>query len=222
MDGGGGQVRDLRKIKSKYEFKLDNKQIAFLFVGGLVILVVVFALGIVVGKGLVEIQGAENVAMQETPVTAETIPDPIIWTEPTPEATPEASDSGYVNILTATPDPGTETVPEATPEPMVPDTIVPEPTPAPTPEPIVTPPSSTGGKFTIQLSSHPTKADADTRKALYLSKGLADVYVMSAKVKGQTWYRVRTGHFATKEGAQQFAGAIKAKGIVANPWVTTK
>lgn len=211
-------MRDLRKIKSKYEFKLDNKQIAFLLVGVLVVLVVVFALGVVVGKGLVQIQSIEAGLDLKQQVETTTPPLVDIEMEPAIEAmTPEptlipSDEDGYVNILTGTP----ETTMEVIPDPIIES----EPTPAPTPEPAM--PAQTGGSFTIQLSSHPNKAEASNAQSKYLAQGLTDVYTVSSEVKGQTWYRVRTGAFATKEGAQQLADAIVSKGIVADPWVTTK
>lgn len=208
-------MRDLRKIKSKYEFKLDNKQIAFLFAGAMVVLVVVFALGVVVGKGMVQIQNIESAMELQAQVenNMPVVPDIDVQVEDAvPEQTPDPDTEGYINILKPvegelTPLPLTENVPDMAPEP----TPIPETTP---------PPPTSQGKFTIQLSSHPTKDDANTFKKKYESKGLTDVYIISATVKGAEWYRVRTGHFATKEGANQFAQAIKAKGIVAKPWVT--
>ena len=206
-------VRDLRKIKSKYEFKLDNKQIAFLLVGVLIVLVVVFALGVVVGKGLVQIQSIEagldlKQQVETTPVQVDIEMEPAVEMI-TPEPTPASADEeGYVNLLTGQPEP----TPEVIPDPVI--------EPEPTPEPAAPVPS--GGNFTIQLSSHPNKAEADARRSKYMSNGLTDVYIVSSDVKGKTWYRVRTGSFATKEGAQQLADAIVAKGVVADPWVTTK
>ena len=225
-------MRDLRKIKSKYEFKLDNKQIALLFGGALLVLVVVFALGVVVGKGLVQIQSVqESALLQEqveaglttapdpevTPTPGE-LPDPLAMIADTPYPTPEptpvpaVTGDGYIDILNTPPTPA----PNDPPLPPVADT----PPPSVNTPPIPTP-APAKGKFTIQLSSHADKVEADKRRNSYIGKGLTDVYVKPADVKGKTWYRVRTGHFATKDGAKQFAEAIKAKGIVADPWVTS-
>ena len=213
-------MRDLRRIKSKYEFKLDNKQIAFLLVGVLIVLVVVFALGVVVGKGLVQIQTIEAglELQQQVEVQVPEVPDFDLDTEGDAMLTPTEpvpGMEGYENILTDT----TPPFPTDAGAPATGDTpdYVPVSTPEPTPEP-----SPSGGNFTIQLSAHPNKLEADQRKKSYEAQGLTNVYLVTADVKGQTWYRVRSGAFATKDGAQEFANAIKAKGIVANPWVTTK
>lgn len=220
-------MRDLRKIKSKYEFKLDNKQIAFLLLGVLVVLVVVFALGVVVGKGLVQIQsiesGAELQAQVEENLTQ--VPDfnfdegetvtPGQVAEPTPEPAAETpmDEDGFVNILQ-----GQTAAESATPVPVA-ETPAVEATPVPASPP---PPPPSQGHYTIQLSSHPSKAEAENARVEYMGKGLADAYFIKAQVKGSTWWRVRTGSFATKQGAEEFASAIKTKGIVADPWVTTK
>lgn len=208
-------MRDLRKIRSKYEFKLDNKQIAFLLVGLLVVLVVVFALGVVVGKGLVQIQNIEA-GMNLQDQVEQNVPDVLDFdldvepAAPTPDEAAVPDPEGYINILDGT----TPTPTDAVEPPAL------TPVPAPTPEPLPAPP--TGGSFTIQLSSHPLEAEANQKRTQYTDKGLTNVYIVTAQVKGQTWYRVRVGAFETKQGAEAFAKAIKAKGIVANPWVTLK
>lgn len=209
-------MRDLRKIKSKYEFKLDNKQIAFLLIGALVVLVVVFALGVVVGKGLVQIQNIEAGLDLKNQVadSLPNVPDLEIEVADAPEATvaPTPDEEGFVNILKSTPTPEPVGDPGSATPPSAPNT------PAPTPPP--GPPA--GGNYTIQLSSHPGKAEAESARAKYMAQGLSDVYLVSFNNSGQTWYRVRTGAYATKAAATQFAEAIKAKGIVASPWVTKK
>jgi DedD protein len=45
-------MREMKKIKSKVEFSLDYRQIAIAFTGGLLVVVIVFALGVMVGKSL--------------------------------------------------------------------------------------------------------------------------------------------------------------------------
>ena len=84
-------------------------------------------------------------------------------------------------------------------------------------EPQSTPPSGTG-KFTVQVSSWLSRADAD-RVVSRLSKSRFDAYVAEAFVKDKKWFRVRVGHYATSAEAQ--AAATNLKSLNENGvWVT--
>ena len=81
-------MRDGRRVREKFDFSLEPKQLALLFVLCLVILVPVFALGIIVGRGLknpaavpdtaqtapaepaADAPPTETAAMEETPAPA--------------------------------------------------------------------------------------------------------------------------------------------------------
>jgi DedD protein len=45
-------MRDMRKVKNRVQFTLDNRQIALIFCGLLTVCVVLFALGVMVGRGI--------------------------------------------------------------------------------------------------------------------------------------------------------------------------
>ena len=191
----------------------------------LVVLVVVFAMGVYFGKTLAKSE-SELAALSLQSQVENSMPEvsdeeiEVISEGATPDVAPD--DDDFVKIMvpgqSPTPSPGdiqnddTETSP------------APLDTPVPAPEPVATPLPSppTGGKFTIQLSSHPGKVEAENARSNYSSQGVTNVYIVSYQKGGQTWFRVRTGAFATKSAAKQVADAIKSKGIVANPWVTTK
>ncbi len=209
-------MRDLRKFRNKLTIELDNRQVAFLFTGVLAVLAIVFALGVVVGKGLGQMQGPE-MAKKASPTPDFGAPTPtqfdVLPTMPG-EGSVETPAPGPVNLLDeptpATPEPIFET-----PEPT------PIPTPAPTPMPIPSTPAKpiaqsaptppVGGGWTVQLSAHQNAAEATGRQKKWLAKGIK-AYVVKIDLGGKgVWHRVRVGKFATKAGAQEFADAIGKK-----------
>jgi cell division septation protein DedD len=58
-----------------------------------------------------------------------------------------------------------------------------------------------GKTWSVQISAAPTKNVADELVQQLKAKGY-DGYVVEANVKGQTYYRVRVGHFASREAAE--------------------
>ena len=56
-------------------------------------------------------------------------------------------------------------------------------------------------KWSVQIAAVPGKAIADTLTERLKARGY-DSYVVTAEVKGQTYYRVRVGHFDAREEAQ--------------------
>ena len=58
-----------------------------------------------------------------------------------------------------------------------------------------------GKAWSVQISAAPAKDTADNLVQQLIAKGY-DGYVLPAEVKGQTYYRVRVGHFAAREEAE--------------------
>jgi cell division septation protein DedD len=58
-----------------------------------------------------------------------------------------------------------------------------------------------GKKWSVQISAAPAKDIADTLIQQLKAKGY-DGYMVQTEVKGQTYYRVRVGHFDTRERAE--------------------
>ena len=56
-------------------------------------------------------------------------------------------------------------------------------------------------KWSVQISAAPAKDTADHLVQQLIAKGY-DGYMVRAEVKGQTYYRVRVGHFAAREEAE--------------------
>jgi len=68
------------------------------------------------------------------------------------------------------------------------------------------------GKFTIQISAWQTYAGAERAVSQLGSLGL-DVYIQKAYFveTGETWYRVRTGNFSSRDAAKSVMMELKAK-----------
>jgi len=66
------------------------------------------------------------------------------------------------------------------------------------------------GVWTVQLNAFPQERDADRLAKRLKDKGY-DAYVASTDIKGKTWYRVRVGHFATREEARALQEELRVK-----------
>jgi cell division septation protein DedD len=79
------------------------------------------------------------------------------------------------------------------------------------------PVSPAKGGYTLQLASLEEKSKAEETMKKLINRGY-DAYFYEVKVRGKTWYRVRSGRFATRDEAEEFAGKIfketKMKGLV--------
>ncbi|WP_300669418.1 SPOR domain-containing protein [Desulfoluna sp.] len=89
--------------------------------------------------------------------------------------------------------PGQAAQPEATsaspsPAPVVARTERPAPV-----SPPITPPSE---GFTIQVAAHIQEESADAEAKALRNQGFPAYFMAATNSKGQTWYRVRVGHFA--------------------------
>lgn len=68
----------------------------------------------------------------------------------------------------------------------------------------------TAGKFTVQVGSYAKEEEAQKIAGDLKSKGFSAFYV-PANVKGQTWYRVSVGLFATPKEAQDYRTELMSK-----------
>ena len=70
----------------------------------------------------------------------------------------------------------------------------------PVPETAITPPTE---GFTIQVAAHIQEAAAESEAKALRAKGFPAYFMASKNTKGQTWYRVRVGHFTDRAVANQ-------------------
>lgn len=79
-----------------------------------------------------------------------------------------------------------------------------------------TPPAkATGSAWVVQVFASPSRDDAEEWLQQLREQRVADGYIVEQKVKGQSWYRVRFGQFATRSEAEQ---AAQNRGF-AQPWI---
>ncbi|MGE5301910.1 MAG: SPOR domain-containing protein [Alphaproteobacteria bacterium] len=64
--------------------------------------------------------------------------------------------------------------------------------------------------WTVQVKSSPEKKYATTWAERLKAKGY-DAFVVEGAVKGQTWYRVRVGHFAARQEAEALRTALESQ-----------
>jgi len=69
---------------------------------------------------------------------------------------------------------------------------------------------NTAGKFTVQVGAYAKEDEAQKIAGDLKSKGFSAFYV-PANVKGQTWYRVSVGLFATPKEAQDYRNELMSK-----------
>jgi DedD protein len=229
-------MRDLRKVKNKYEFRLDNRQLALLFAGGLLIFVLLFTLGVMVGRDWREWeQSREPEASSQQPELAQVEEEGSFEEDVLPtleEATPgvklsKKSISSSAEIASSPESPKEveytfyETLPQKEPakieleappgekEREAEKKIVEKPSPK---EKSATtqPPLPVEGKYTVQVSSF-TEREKATELVARLIKKKYPAYITSTQISQTTWYRVRVGRFATREEAEKFALTLKEK-----------
>lgn len=209
---------------------------AFLLVFSFLIAsVLIFLFGMWVGRDLTERRLAEE------PVVRMAVP-----ARPTPGGPVEGvgrdfyeglKTKAYQQLQTPTAEPPTlptATVPAATtptraiPTPLAATATRPPPKPtatraAPSPRPAQTtaPEGASGQMWTVQVG-----ATMDSREALDMTlrlraQGFA-AYTVQAPLRGQTWYRVRVGRFASRQEAREVEAQLRKTGEFSGAYVTSQ
>jgi cell division septation protein DedD len=73
--------------------------------------------------------------------------------------------------------------------------------------------------WTVQVKSSPDKKYADTWADRLQAKGY-DAFVVEGDVKGQTWYRVRVGHFAARQEAEALRTTLESQEALSGGFLT--
>ena len=135
---------------------------------------------------------------KKTPTVIETLAEP-----PVTQQAPETTKMGETTPETPTP---TSKQPASTPTPTSPKSASSVPHPAKHPAPAI--PPSSGGQYTVQVSSWMTPAKADHEVKRLAAAGY-DAFVEDRAVAGETWYRVRVGRYATEKEAADAASRLQ-------------
>ena len=200
-------IRDGRWLREKIELTIDDRQVAALAVGALLLLSGMFALGLLVGMQVARrsaqpaISGdlvaldAQRALAQRGPVREPAAPGPQAAAhKPAAEApaaaAPVRSEAARKDLP---PPPAAVNVAPAR-------AVVVDPgAPAALPEAPLDP-----GKFTVQLGATQERMEAAQIAARAGAAGLK-AYVAEARLPGKgIWYRVRVGAFGDKESAERF------------------
>jgi DedD protein len=209
MDGPALEDADqnVERWREKIEVKLDNRQVFFLFFGSAVVACMLFVLGVMVGKRI-ESRGQADAPVLQDPLAAldrahqpppgVAAPDPQLTFPSTLGAAPKLKGAG-AHTLSSLP----KVLPKATvPRPPVAlkAPAAPKLIAAAKPAPAVAPPvdpAKTKGKYTLQLSTFTTSADADAFVQKY-----PGAFVIAADVPGKGMvYRVRLGNYGSYKDA---------------------
>jgi len=197
----------------KIEVRLDNRQVFFLFFGSAVVACMLFVLGVMVGKRI-ESRGQAEAAPMADPLAAldrvhqpppgVAAPEPALTFPRTlagsqAAAPPKAKPVARASVAAAPP-----VAKPAAPKPVVAKAPV-----APAP-PVDA--AKVRGKYTLQLSTFMTSAEAEA-----FAQRFPGAFVISGPVPGKgTIYRVRYGNFASfKEASTAKDGFEKQHSMIA-------
>jgi cell division septation protein DedD len=216
-----------------HEIQLNGKQLVFLFMAGTVVAVVIFLLGVFVGRGVrTQGPGAEPlIAEQGAAPAAEAPPALPSSSGGVPATAKEPLD--YSERLTGTPPQETlragdakPTPPPAAEEPKArADASTPakpaapevRPTPPAAASAAAAPGEPAGDGFAIQLAALGKRDEAETIVRRLTSKGYS-AYVMAPAAGAVQMYRVRVGKFKDRREAEAVSARLK-KEEQFNPWI---
>jgi DedD protein len=212
-----------------HEIQLSGKQLLFGFISAVVLLVVIFLLGVSVGRGVRTDQA--GAAPAAAPAPSDTV---VSATTPPPATTPQPGDLNYQQVLKGAPPP-VSTPPDSQPASPPPTAANPpaagatdpqKPSPAPAnppgdagkaPAPAqTTPPQATdkkpaptaGGAWYAQLGAYGTERAAESVMKDATAKG----FTPTVSPYGQ-FFRVRVGPFATQAEAEREKARLAKAGI---------
>jgi cell division protein FtsN len=216
------------------EIQLSGKQLVFLFMASVVLVVAVFLLGVSVGRGARGAAPSAEIADLRTPPQTE--PPPVVppvnaaagdprYHQELPAGTPGSTEAAAPKTTTSAP-------PATTTSALAPPPLV-APPPAAKPAPVTPPPATSPAKSESSTpSTTKTAANAKPQAAAttswfvaagsYRSKDSADSLVTKLKGKGyvafivdptKPLYSVRVGPYPARADAEAAADKIKKDGV---------
>jgi len=212
-------MRDYEE-KSYYEIQLDNKQLILVFLAALTLCVLIFVLGVMVGKGQKEAEMAAATKPESTPARTEPDlnvpeqPKETVTTRPEPQkpekksapkaTTEPAKNDGFYGLdQSDEPQKGLE--PEK--KPAVAKSEPPQA--APTPAPV---------RFTVQLMATESKTKAQEQVRYLKARGYSP-FMSVKETKNGAVYKVRVGKYPDTASAKEMAVRLK-QNLKLEPWVT--
>jgi len=225
-------MRAYRKVKEHYELRIDGSRLALLGVGAALILVLVFLLGVLVGKSLWGGRRPSPLPVAEAPrerpagmppgPQGERRPDLSFYDDlrkpdaPSTERPPEAPPAAPVAETPVPVRPEARAAPVESPPPPVPEPKA-TPKPEPRPEPKAALPAPV---FTVQVGSFRDRSSAENLVRRVAAQGVA-AQIVPASVGGRTWFRVQVGRFDTRAEAESlYRKTLQPKSV--QGFVTTR
>ncbi len=198
-----------------HEIQLNGKQLVFLFMAVVVVSVVIFLCGVLVGRG---VRGEGT-----TPVEASAAPEvPDAVASAATPGTPTAANEEltYPNRLAASGTPRESLKPADAPKPPPAPPAAPAAAPPTAASVAAAPPASTepaGAGFAIQVAALRQRAEADTVARGLSNKGYP-AYVLSPDAGAPPVFRVRVGKFKDRREAETVAARLQ-KEEQFKPWI---
>jgi len=201
-----------------HEIQLHEKQLVFLFMSTVVILVVVFLFGVLVGRSVQGDRGPlDALAQPEAPAVVADTAIPAVAPSGAPTAANEQL--SYPDRLSSSDPP---------PEKLRPKSAPPAPARAPDVAPAAASPQSTpaspaglrepaGAGFAVQVAALRQRAEADSVARSLTTKGYP-AYVMNPETGAPAVFRVRVGKFKDRGEAETVAARLQ-KEEQFKPWI---
>lgn len=219
-------MRDVGKVKDRFELKLDSNRVFFLFAGLAAYSALLFVLGIVVGRSGTKPSGTQiatnPVILPDERPTPQKIEDRLADAQPKATEEPEiplkaiweldkpGANQSLNASITPTKPAATPVAPASTPKPLPSATVVADKTPekpAPTPAPAV---AGADAKFTLQVIAYNDLEQAEQMESSLKKRGF-DAYTVTAQVAGKgTVHRVRVGRYPSRATAESAATQLAA------------
>jgi len=199
-----------------HEVQLSGKQLVFLFMSAIVLLVVTFLLGVDVGRGARAAMGETDLVAQAD-VTPTPVPD-VTAAAAADDAKPAEPEPSYHDMLLGNGAAGDKTPPAEAPPPVN------EPVPAPVSEPVKTPVATAAvtpapaqasgqGEWFLQTGAYSTRAVADGQVAKLKQLKVPAFVVPPASGTPDTLFRVRIGPYVDRAEAEQVKSRIARQGF---------
>lgn len=208
------------------EIQLSGKQLVFVFMAGVVIAVVIFLIGVQVGRGVLAQRGLPESAETVAANAAEPPPPPASTSQPSNAPITAGEKLSYAERLAAA-EPASETLkkadaapPSPKPDAPAPKAETPAPAPAsPAPAARVAPASKEppGDGFAIQVAALSERDEADAIVKRLAGKGFP-AYVVAPAKGAPAMYRVRVGKYKDRREADTVAARLQ-KEEQFKPWV---
>jgi cell division protein FtsN len=192
------------------EIQLNTKQVVFLFIAGLAVLIGIFLLGVYAGRGVSPERAGETVQRPDpaADVTASGVMPPP--TSPKPDELKyhdELQNKGAAKVATVPPTPS-----DAPPDPAAKVTPRPAATPsADVPASAKPTPAAAKGTIYLQVDSFAARANADRQIGQLKAKGIT-AFILEVPGPGPQ-FKVRVGPFPDSPAAESMRARLRREGF---------